>query len=153
MTATHDCGRSIAGIVREIDSLREENTRLLAVVDRYRQERDAERENVAAAEKKRIEIAVALGYAELVPGHGWHTASHADIVERASSLTALELEHIECPVWCDECEQMERWNSCSECKGSGCGPETASGAYAECELCAGDGRAHSADKPGVDGAS
>ncbi|MFF2026587.1 hypothetical protein [Rhodococcus koreensis] len=132
MTATHDCGRSIASIVREIDELRAENASLKA--------------QAAEAEKHRIEIAAALGYAEIVEGHGWHTAPHADIVERASSLTSLELEHIECPVWCDECERMERWNSCPQCKGTGCGPGTASGAYAECELCAGDGREHVADK-------
>lgn len=31
---THDCGRSIAGIVREIDELKAENARLQTIVDR-----------------------------------------------------------------------------------------------------------------------
>ena len=44
MTATHDCGRSIASIVREIDELRTGHTKLQARGDRYRQARDAERE-------------------------------------------------------------------------------------------------------------
>ncbi|MFZ2178414.1 MAG: hypothetical protein WAW17_31180, partial [Rhodococcus sp. (in: high G+C Gram-positive bacteria)] len=134
--------RGIAQAVREIDEMRAENTKLLGIVDRYRQERDEAR---ADAEKKRIEIAVALGCAELIPGHGWYAAGHAELVERAESLVSIELEHIECPVWCDECERMERWQSCPSCKGSGCGPGTASGAYQECELCAGDGREHDPD--------
>ncbi|MDF3308736.1 hypothetical protein P3H15_27335 [Rhodococcus sp. T2V] len=33
MTATHDCGRSIASIVREIDELRAENAKLLAAAE------------------------------------------------------------------------------------------------------------------------
>lgn len=164
---TEQCDRGIAKAVREIDELRAENTKLLAVADRYRQERDAARaearhlENnltvqragrtaaeakAAEAEKRRIEIAAALGYAEHVPGYGWSVASHTDLVERAQSLVTVEMEHIECPVWCEECERMERPESCPACKGSGCGPDTASGAYAECELCAGDGREHAADK-------
>lgn len=32
MTAPHDCGRSIAGIVREIDELKAENARLKATI-------------------------------------------------------------------------------------------------------------------------
>lgn len=144
--------RGIAQAVREIDEMRAENTKLLGIVDRYRQERDAEREKVADAEKKLVEIAAALGYAEIVEGHGWYTASHAEIVERAESLTSLENEHIECPVWCDECERMERWQSCPACNGSGYGPGTASGAYQECELCAGDGREHDPDSAITGGA-
>lgn len=92
-----------------------------------------------------IKVATALGMCEEVMGIGYSIANAQDASERAESLTTLELEHIECPVWCYECERMERWQSCTHCNGSGCGPGTASGAYEECEWCAGDGRDHEPD--------
>lgn len=92
-----------------------------------------------------IKVATALGMCEEVMGIGYSIANAKDSSERAESLTTVELEHIECPVWCDECERMERWQSCTYCNGSGCGPGTASGAYEECEWCAGDSRDHEPD--------
>ncbi|NKV08571.1 hypothetical protein GS892_25005 [Rhodococcus hoagii] len=112
---------ALAAAVHENNELRAENTRM----------REWQRR-----------VALALGMAEEVPGIGVHMAKLDDIVERAASLSSMELEHIECPRWCDECEGFEAWQSCTHCNGSGCGPGTASGAYEECEWCAGDGREH-----------
>ncbi|QTJ64998.1 hypothetical protein HYG77_04880 [Rhodococcus sp. ZPP] len=50
--AREQCDRGIAQAVREIDEIRAENTKLLGIVDRYRRERDAEREKVAALTKE-----------------------------------------------------------------------------------------------------
>lgn len=50
--------------------------------------------------------------------------------------------HVDCPQWCDMCDQWEKPRSCGQCNGSGCGPGTALGAYDPCEYCAGDGRDH-----------
>lgn len=97
---------------------------------------------IAELREWQIKVAQGLGMCEGVTGVGYSIASAKDAAERAESLTTLELEHIECPVWCHDCERVERWNSCTHCNGSGCGPGTASGAYEECEWCAGDGRAH-----------
>lgn len=93
----------------------------------------------------RDRVALALGVADEVTGYGVHSAEVDQAVERAESLVNIENEHDECPVWCDECERWERPMSCTHCKGSGCGPGTALGAYAECEWCAGDGREHDPD--------
>ncbi len=57
---------------------------------------------------------------------------------------AAAKEHDECPEWCDHCTQWERPRSCARCKGSGCGPGTALGAYEPCDDCGGDGRDHEA---------
>lgn len=100
---------------------------------------------IAELREWQIKVATALGMCEEVMGVGYSVANAKDASERAESLTTLELEHIECPVWCYECERMERWQSCTHCNGSGCGPGTASGAYEECEWCAGDGRDHEPD--------
>ena len=100
---------------------------------------------IAELREWQIKVATALGMCEEVMGVGYSIANAKDASERAESLTTLELEHIECPVWCYECERMERWQSCTHCNGSGCGPGTASGAYEECEWCAGDGRDHEPD--------
>ncbi|NCL73749.1 hypothetical protein [Rhodococcus sp. YH1] len=98
-------------------------------------------------ELERIELAEALEMAENVVGYGWHIAEHDELVERANDLTAIGREHDECPVWCDECERFEHQRTCAHCNGSGVDAAgcAKSGAYAECEWCAGDGREHGPD--------
>ncbi|MGF7124060.1 hypothetical protein [Rhodococcus sp. BE178] len=90
----------------------------------------------------RDRVALALGVADEVSGYGVYSAEVDQAVERAESLVNIENEHDECPVWCDDCERIERPWSCTHCNGSGCGPGTALGAYSECEWCAGSGREH-----------
>jgi hypothetical protein len=66
-----------------------------------------------------------------------------DLIDPLTEAMSAAREHdVACPEWCDECDQWERPRSCEPCHGSGCGPGTASGAYEECEHCAGDGRDH-----------
>lgn len=101
---------------------------------------------VAELREWRDRVALALGVADEVPGHGVHSARVDSAVERAEALVNIENEHDECPVWCDDCERIERPWSCTHCNGSGCGPGTALGAYSECEWCAGDGREHDPDE-------
>ncbi|WP_227979943.1 hypothetical protein [Nocardia spumae] len=51
-------------------------------------------------------------------------------------------DHSECPRLCENCGERMAATRCPECRGSGCGPATALGAYAECETCGGDGWVH-----------
>lgn len=120
-------------------NLREWAEHVALVVEQHTNGRTAE------LREWQIRVATALGMCEEVMGVGYSIANAKDASERAESLTTLELEHVECPVWCYECERMERWQSCAHCNGSGCGPGTASGTYEECEWCAGDGRDHEPD--------
>lgn len=101
-----------------------------------------EQEKLDGLRQWRDRVALALGVADEVTGYGVYSAEVDQAVERAESLVNIENEHDECPMWCDECERWERPMSCTHCKGSGCGPGTALGAYDECEWCAGSGREH-----------
>ncbi|MCQ4119865.1 hypothetical protein [Rhodococcus tibetensis] len=51
---TEQCDRGIAQAVREVDEMRAENAKLLAVVDRYRQERDEAREEATRIQARQI---------------------------------------------------------------------------------------------------
>ena len=55
---------------------------------------------------------------------------------------AESAEHLECPITCELCGERLADTDCEHCHGSGCGPGTASGAYEECEWCAGVGKVH-----------
>lgn len=95
MTATHDCGRSIASIVREIDDLRAENTKLLAVVDRYRQERDEARE-----ENTRIQARQIAEVAERIDSR-----SNAMVVELTESIARVRARHTDADDGCGMCHE------------------------------------------------
>lgn len=51
-------------------------------------------------------------------------------------------EHEECAKYCNLCGRQAADQRCEPCHGSGCGAGTASGAYEECEWCAGAGWVH-----------
>lgn len=136
---SQDLVRARRGVSNGPDThLQQTETALAAAVH----ENNELRAEIARMGKWHERVAIALGMAEEVPGIGVHMASLDDIVARAESLSSVDLEHIECPQWCDECERFDAWQSCTHCNGSGCGPGTASGAYEECEWCAGEGREH-----------
>ncbi|MBM4468186.1 hypothetical protein GS502_21865 [Rhodococcus hoagii] len=140
---SQDLVRARRGVSNGPDShLQQAETALAAAVH----ENNELRAEIARLGKWHERVAIALGMAEEVPGIGVHMASLEDIVARAESLSSVDLEHMECAQWCDECERFEAWQSCTHCNGSGCGPGTALGAHEECEWCAGDGREHDLDR-------
>lgn len=69
-------------------------------------------------------------------------AELSDIVDSIEGAFAESSEHYECPRLCEQCGDRLAETVCSHCHGSGCGPGTASGAYSECEWCAGVGWVH-----------
>lgn len=81
----------------------------------------------------------ALGFG----GEDAGTAPHpVDLLDPLNDALHAAQAHDACPAWCEDCDQWERSRSCVPCRGSGCGPGTASGAYEPCDHCAGDGRTH-----------
>lgn len=100
-----------------------------------------------------FKVADALGFVETVEGVGQAIIGRDDVIldhVRTHTDTALKHES-DCPVWCDGCERYEVVNSCKRCRGSGCGPGAASGAYEPCGDCDGDGRDHQDSHPSPDG--
>lgn len=84
---------------------------------------------------ERIAFTVALGYGD--------DAKLDDLVEPLTAALELATLHdAECPRDCGECGHRLAATRCEHCNGSGCGPGTASGAYEECEWCAGVGWIH-----------
>lgn len=71
-------------------------------------------------------------------------AELADIVDRIKEAFSEAREHNECPRLCEQCGEHRATTRCPECHGSGCNAPAceASGAYAECEHCAGVGWVH-----------
>lgn len=79
-------------------------------------------------------------------------ATLADMVKPIEQAFYDARDHQECPRTCERCGERLAATVCPDCNGSGCGPGTASGAYDECELCAGSGWLHDgcADKSYAD---
>ena len=132
--------------VAELTDLAEENARLRHRVDELDGIASVLIDEKAALAEWRLKVADALGLAETVEGVGFvvtvRTAEEA--AEYAHHYAEVALAHEQdCPVYCDDDERYEMVRSCKHCNGSGCGPGTASGAYEECQWCAGDGRDHS----------
>lgn len=69
--------------------------------------------------------------------------SPTDLIDPLQAALSVARDHDDgCPEWCDDCEQWERPRSCEKCRGCGCDPATALGAYSPCKDCDGDGRSH-----------
>ena len=93
-----------------------------------------------AAEAGLDRVAVAMGCGEEVEGRGVYREDVDGMVEWAKDLLSARNDHDECPQPC-HChdDRLAYPLSCEECKGSGCGPGTASGAYDPCPRCDGSG--------------
>ena len=88
-------------------------------------------------------VALAAGIADVVEGRGVHLESDPDAAaEHVAGLLAVVDTHVECPIYCNCCGEALADAWCDHCHGSGCGPGTATGAYEECEWCAGAGKVH-----------
>jgi len=102
----------------------------------------------AADERDRLRVwqervALAAGIGDEVEGHGVHLEADPDIAaEHMAGLLAVADAHVECAIHCDRCGETLADAWCDHCHGSGCGPGTATGAYEECEWCAGAGKVH-----------
>ena len=102
----------------------------------------------AADESDRLRIwqervALAAGIADEVEGRGVHPEADPDAaVEHVAGLLFVVDTHVDCPVYCGGCGEVLADAWCDRCHGSGCGPGTATGAYEECEWCAGAGKVH-----------
>lgn len=79
---------------------------------------------------------------------GMPEASLGDVLDVVAELKADAGDHVECPEWCEDCQQWEWPRSCPPCNGSGCGALTAKGAFDPCPDCAGEGRDHKPAKGG-----
>ncbi|KAB7761784.1 hypothetical protein [Mycolicibacterium mucogenicum] len=71
-------------------------------------------------------------------------ASLSDMVDPIEAAFSEQRDHWECPQFCELCGERLASTRCPECHGSGCNAPAceASGAYAECEYCAGVGWVH-----------
>ena len=102
----------------------------------------------AADERDRLRtwqerVALAAGIGDEVEGRGVHLEANPDIAaEHMTGLLAVADAHVECPIHCGRCGETLADVWCDHCHGSGCGPGTATGAYEECEWCAGAGKVH-----------
>ena len=102
----------------------------------------------AADESDRLRIwqervALAAGIADEVEGRGVHPEADPDAAaEHVAGLLSVVDTHVDCPVYCGGCGESLADAWCDRCHGSGCGPGTATGAYEECEWCAGAGKVH-----------
>lgn len=85
-------------------------------------------------------VAVAMGCGDEVAGYGVYREDVDGMVECARDLRERGSDHAECPRPC-HChdDRLAYPVSCEPCKGSGCGPGTASGAYEPCDHCDGTG--------------
>lgn len=89
--------------------------------------------------RKHLAFTGHLGYGD---GVTEPAAELDELVDRIETAFATERDHTECPVICELCGETLAATMCTRCYGSGCGPGTASGAYEECQWCAGVGRIH-----------
>ena len=66
----------------------------------------------------------------------------SELVDTVHDALCDARDHLECPLYCGSCGERLAGQTCEHCHGSGCGPGTATGAYEECEWCAGIGKVH-----------
>lgn len=101
--------------------------------------RDEARADLAEWERAHREFTAELGFGN---GVTEPAASLADMLEPVAGAFSAARDHDGCPVYCELCGERLADTPCGPCKGSGCGPGTASGAYEECPDCAGAGLIH-----------
>ncbi len=91
--------------------------------------------------QQRREFTDRLGYGD---GVTEPAAELADLVDPIKEAFSEAREHNECPRLCEPCGERLASTLCPECRGSGCHAAMceASGAYQECEYCAGVGWVH-----------
>lgn len=91
--------------------------------------------------QERLTFTDKLGYGDGVTERAAELAELLDPIQAAFSEAR---EHNECPRLCEQCGEHRATTRCPECYGSGCNAPAceASGAYAECEYCAGVGWVH-----------
>ena len=116
-------------------SLEATETDLRAAIDIMR-ERD---EKLEAAKQQHRELTSALGLGD---GVTEPQATVSEIIDFWQGIDSEARDHQECAARCEMCGDPLAKDVCSHCNGSGCGPGTATGAYAECEWCAGVGKVH-----------
>lgn len=102
------------------------------------------RADLAKARNDHQEFALAIGFASdhRPEGHGVWVPELADMVDPINEALSSARDHDECPVVCENCGERLADVVCEYCQGSGCGRGTVSGAYEECEWCAGAGKVH-----------
>lgn len=91
------------------------------------------------AERERLEFTARLGFGD---GRTEPAASLVDMVDPIEQAFSEAREYHEGPRICEPCGEWLATAICDHCHGSGYGPGTATGAYEECEGCAGVGKVH-----------
>jgi hypothetical protein len=99
----------------------------------------ARAEGAAEGRRERLAFTARLGFGD---GKTEPAASLADMIDPIEQAFSEAAEYREGPRICEPCGEWLATAICEHCHGSGCGPGTASGAYAECEWCAGVGKIH-----------
>jgi len=92
-----------------------------------------------AARAEAVRFAAELGFGDNVTDRA---APLADMIDPIREAIGAAQDHDDCPRVCELCGETLAATDCERCNGSGNGPGTASGAYEECEYCAGAGRIH-----------
>ena len=94
---------------------------------------------IETLKRRHREFTARLGFGD---GITEPAAELADIVDQIKTAFMDAQDHWECPRICEQCGERLAATQCERCHGSGCGAGTASGAYSECEWCAGVGWVH-----------
>lgn len=96
---------------------------------------------VERQDRERHEFTGRLGFGDNISEP---SASLADMVDPIQAAFSEARDHQECPRICELCGERLASTLCPECHGSGCNASMceASGAYVECEYCAGGGWVH-----------
>lgn len=91
--------------------------------------------------QERLTFTDKLGYGD---GVTEPAAELAELLDPIKAAFSEQRDHWECPRMCEQCGERLASTVCPECQGSGCNAPAceASGAYAECEYCAGVGWVH-----------
>ena len=143
-TAMSELDPDVRGVIRRRIEVRESHghERLLLNHEALRALLDAadERDRLRTWQER---VALAAGIGDEVEGRGVHLEADPDVAaEVVAGMLAVVDTHDECPIHCDRCGETLADVWCGRCHGSGCGPGTATGAYEECEWCAGAGKVH-----------
>lgn len=97
---------------------------------------------LAEVERLRAEHRAFTGRLGFGDGQTEPAATLEQMVESIEQAFSEASEYREGPRICEPCGEWLATQVCEHCYGSGCGPGTATGAYDECEWCAGVGKVH-----------